>query len=581
MKISNITIGRTFTLLLLATIGLWSCDEDKILKETPLDFYSTANLYSNATEVEQGVIGLHASINNIYTNGGQWTTMLKGKGTDLSYDGENPAGSYWFTNWPVQIIPTDGKVKYFWELCYRVINRANTVIVSIEATEKSDQMWKNDPNQRELLLAEGKFFRAWAYRILVTMYGDVPLVTEPVAGPKTDFTRAPKTQIYELLEADLDFATKNLPDPGQEAAPGRITKGAAFHMLSEVYLAQEKWDQSISAASAVIDGSFGYALMQERFGTQLGKDDPLLGGGDVYYDLFRYGNQNDPANTEDIWVVQIEPNIDGGGNHQGERMWGPAYYRMGNDPDGKRAIVGDNPDATANIYLSTFSRPVAWNKPTNLVAYTIWQSDWDNDIRNARHNIFRDWRYNNPDSPNWFDKPIDFVNDYAEGQRNVLRDTSQYIFPFYMKAASPGIHFKDPNRSGGGSNHLDVYAMRLSETYLLRAEAYLGKGNKDLAAADINEVRNRAKASPVAAADVNIDYILDERIRELYTEELRLITLMRLGLLYDRTNRFNDNPVANGGKGAGIQPHHNLFPIPQSEIDLNTDGTLEQNPGYN
>lgn len=149
-----------------------------------------------------------------------------------------------------------------------------------------------------------------------------------------------------------------------------------------------------------------------------------------------------------------------------------------------------------------------------------------------------------------------------------------------MKAASPGVHFSDPNRSGGGNNHVDAYAMRLAETYLLRAEAHLGNGDATLAAADINVVRARANATPVLAADVDIDYILDERIRELYTEELRLITLMRLGLLYDRTIRFNNNPASNGGVGGGIQPHNNLFPIPQSEIDLNINGTLEQNPGY-
>ncbi|TKG95875.1 RagB/SusD family nutrient uptake outer membrane protein [Puteibacter caeruleilacunae] len=581
MNIKNIFKGRVMSVMLLLVMGLWACNEDSILKETPKDFYSTSNLYSTASEMEQAVIGLHATISSMYTNKGKWTALLKGKGTDVSYDGENPAGSWWLTDWTVQLIPTDSKASYFWDFCYQLINRANTLITAIEATEASDEMWIGKEDQREILLGEGKFFRAWAYRVLVTMYGDVPLVTEPVTKPRIDFTRTPKSEVYKLLEQDLTFATQNLPDPGQEAAPGRITKGAAFHMLAEVYLAEQKWQDAIDASSAVIEGTFGYALMQERFGAQLGNDDPLLGGGDVYYDLFRYGNQNDLANTEDIWVIQIEPNIDGGGNHQGERMWGPAYYRMGNDPAGKRAIVGDNPEATSNIYLSTFSRPVAWNKPTNLVAYYVWKSDWDNDIRNARHNMFRDWRYNNPDSPEWYGKPIDFVNDYPEGSRNVLRDTSQYIFPFPMKAASPGIHFTDPNRSGGGSNHLDVYAYRLAETYLVRAEAYLGKGDKDKAAADINVVRSRAQANPVAAADVDIDYILDERIRELYTEELRLITLMRLGLLYDRVHRFNDNPVANGGVGQGIQPYHNLFPIPQSEIDLNSDAELTQNPGYN
>ena len=172
------------------------------------------------------------------------------------------------------------------------------------------------------------------------------------------------------------------------------------------------------------------------------------------------------------------------------------------------------------------------------------------------------------------------MNDYPAGTRNTLNDTSQYIFPFFTKMASPGLHFTDLNRQGGGSNHVDRYAMRLAETYLLRAEAHLGNGNPGLAAADINVVRERANATPVNPGDVTIDYIMDERARELYTETFRLLHMMRLGILYDRTMKYHDNPVASGGPGAGIQPHHNKLPIPQSEIDLNLGGELKQNDGY-
>ncbi len=70
---------------------------------------------------------------------------------------------------------------------------------------------------------------------------------------------------------------------------------------------------------------------------------------------------------------------------------------------------------------------------------------------------------------------------------------------------------------------------RLAETYLLRAEAYLGLNQPGLAVIDINVVRSRSNADPVNAAEINIDYILDERLRELGVEEKRMLTLMRLG----------------------------------------------------
>jgi hypothetical protein len=117
--------------------------------------------------------------------------------------------------------------------------------------------------------------------------------------------------------------------------------------------------------------------------------------------------------------------------------------------------------------------------------------------------------------------------------------------------------------------------MRLAETYLIRAEAHLGSGNTTLAAADINELRRRAGAPDVVPGDVDIDYILDERLRELHFEEFRLLTLTRLGKLVERARAHNPVFV-----GHSIQDYHNLWPIPFSEIEANTEAVLEQNPGY-
>jgi len=112
---------------------------------------------------------------------------------------------------------------------------------------------------------------------------------------------------------------------------------------------------------------------------------------------------------------------------------------------------------------------------------------------------------------------------------------------------------------------------------LLRAEAYVNLNQPDLAAADINVIRSRANATPVDPADVDLDYILDERARELYGEEWRHITLRRMGKLYDRVKNLNNNPK---NPGLNIQPYHILWPIPQNQIDLNIDADMPQNPGY-
>ena len=101
------------------------------------------------------------------------------------------------------------------------------------------------------------------------------------------------------------------------------------------------------------------------------------------------------------------------------------------------------------------------------------------------------------------------------------------------------------------------------------------KQNKFIeAAASINAVRARANATPVAPQAVNMDLILDERARELMGEELRRLTLIRTGTLLDRVRRLN------AVSSLTIQDFNVLWPIPQSEIDGNTNADLKQNPGY-
>lgn len=259
-----------------------------------------------------------------------------------------------------------------------------------------------------------------------------------------------------------------------------------------MYLSQGKFQLAVDAASEVIDGG-AYALITNCIGSTM----DVFGSGDVFLDLFSFRNHSLPENKEAIWVIQFEPLVRGGSSYPGERTWGPAYFRMGNTPDGFPAFRGEFVDGQYTGYSDTLGRPVAWIQPTNYAAYFIWESDWDNDIRNAEHSIKRKFYYDNPASA-YHNQKIDFCL-YPTG----TRDTCQYIYPYFLKHAAPLNHFTNPLQSGGGWNHKDVYAIRLAETILLRAEAYVGLGNLELAAADINAIRNRANATPVLPADVD------------------------------------------------------------------------------
>ncbi|MCL6217678.1 RagB/SusD family nutrient uptake outer membrane protein [Zunongwangia pacifica] len=545
--------------LSLLGLSLVSCNED--LEEVPLDFIAATNAFQSPEDIETGIVGLYSLSRDWYSNDSKQSFTYVALGTDEAYFGEDPGGGT-LSNWDTDVNPTSDLPVRFWTQAFDLVYQANTVLAGIEKVEFSDESLQNK------YIGEARFFRAFAYRILVYMYGDVPLVTQPVTSPKIDFERTPKEEIFTLMEEDLDFAAKNLPTRGNEDQPGRLTQGAAYHLLSETFLGQEKYEEAVKAASHVIQ-DYGYALMTERFGNQ----NNYFGGENAYYDLFTMNNHNLDSNTEAIWVIQNDPNIVGGGQYSGERAFGPAYYRMGNTPDGYPALLGDVYNGSYSGYYNALSRPVAWVRPTNYVAYHIWREDWD-DGRNTEANIKRHFYFDNPASA-FHEMEIDW--DLYEERSSPLKDTAQYIYPYFMKVAAPYEHFKDLARGGGGYNHKDLYAFRLAETYLLRAEAYLGLGDYTNAANDINTVRARSNATPVEPAEVDLDYILAERARELYTEEWRMITLMRLGNLVERVRKYNDNPQ---NPGLGIEDHQNLFPIPQSEIDLNTENSLEQNPGY-
>ena len=114
----------------------------------------------------------------------------------------------------------------------------------------------------------------------------------------------------------------------------------------------------------------------------------------------------------------------------------------------------------------------------------------------------------------------------------------------------------------------------LFTVYLILAEAQFRLGEMADAAITINALRTRAKATPVTAANVNLDLILDERSRELVTEEHRRYTLLRTGTWFDRTKQYNRNA------GPVIALRDTILPIPQSVIDANLTKPMPQNPGY-
>jgi hypothetical protein len=435
-------------------------------------------------------------------------------------------------------------------------------------------------------VANAKFLRAFAYHFLANMWGGVPLVLHETSAPTFDYVRASQTEVYQQCKADLEFALQymvNIDAPTFKG--GKAPKEAVYHLLTEVNICLKDYAGAITAASAVIDGGKLH-LMQQRFGnlqnfTYSGYDltPPKVPWGDVYFDLFHDWNfQYKDGNRETIWNIAFDLNIKGGGgldespnggNFAVSRFYGPGYF----------LVVDKN--GVSNWLKDTLNgRPVGFFIPTEYVQNQIWnyKGDFSRDIRNSEYNIQRTFYWSNPAS-SFYRQPITTAN-VNSATIALWEPRLTPHFKKFVRAVPLGV---GPNLTGDGRKidngfeQKDWYIMRLAETYLLRAEAYMLKGDNSNAANDINAVRNRAHATPVAAGDVNMDLILDERVRELYGEEFRLNTLMRTGKLVEYLRKYNGYLKDNNYT---IPDHVNLLPIPRREIEANKGAVLEQNPGY-
>jgi hypothetical protein len=523
-----------------------SCSEE-FLDEVPKSSLSSETVLSSKTGFDNYLIALHQSARDELSQEDLGSFYDMQLGTDVATTGQEQTVN--FRNYATFLTPSAPAASSFWNWGYtKMILRANTIIEFAGKPELSG-LWASE-KEKNAVIAEARFFRGYTYNLLANLYGGVPIVDVTYQSPKTDFVRATRKEVYEFAKNDLEFATQWLPATVEKTKEGRIVKGAADHLLTEVYINLGDYDKAIESSTRLIT-SGTFQLMTTRFGVK--KDQP----GDVYSDLFAEGNQNrSTGNLESIYVWQYENlTVGGAGTNNGNntiRGWVPFLPNLKDPAGGTGMVVSDS-----------LGRGVAYSRPTTFFLYDLWKDNWDNDIRNSVYNIRRKFYYNNPAST-FFGKLVE--------KRVANEDTMRNVYPYLRKLE--GKPFNGNNTSGRTGKDFIVY--RLAETYLLRAEAYLRKGNAALAAADINTIRSRAKAKPVAASDVTIDYILDERARELITEEPRRRTLSRMGKLVERTRKYQTRQDVR----TTIQDYHELYPIPQSAIDANFSAKLTQNPGY-
>lgn len=570
----------------------------KLLEEQPRTFFAPT-FFTTADGLQGGVAGIYSSFR------GQWATQiftqLYNSGTDESLRGAAADVQHWFTyNNPV-IKSNTNDYAGFWNTLFIDINTANGVLqygvdANIPAATKTQ------------LLAQAKFLRGFCYFYLVTTFGQVPLHTTFNTSATAADAPAPLADVYAQIITDLTEAAADLPNTPAANTGKPATKATALYLLAKTYLwrgwstvAQANdFQQAYTVAKSIIDNKATYNLnLLPYFGN-----------------VFREGQE---YSTEVLMVIDHTKDLKFGQNsapgsfasgpseNKSNFFWRPNYptinanypssggasvcvrdIRNGRPfqrirPNSKYIIdVAFANRATDARYEGTFQTVFLSNSTQLAVAGTPGATTPRGQLINAVDTAiwFAD-RVVTPAERTAF-KGIIFEPDHLAG--STVKWTSSY-FPNLRK-------FNDSTRADLNDYSDRPYILfRFAEVYLIAAEAAFKGGATMQDAADmINVLRTRAAlkanqtpaeyalavaAQQITPAQVTLDFILDERSRELFAEDCRWWDLSRTKKLVERVQLYNSEGAA------GVQSYNMLRPIPQSQIDLVTEGPpFPQNPGY-
>lgn len=529
------------------------------MKEEPPHIITTVTLYTSYNGFQSGLNGLYSLVREDY-EGRSGSNYLRKEmwmnGNDNMTSNHRDGFARVAENWPnnnstyIEI-----SSNFYW--LYEIINSANTIIIHAEDEGIDWTGGKGTPeSNKNMVIAHARAIRAWAYKYLTFGWGDVPLNLNEALGSevKTDWVRTPVAQVRAQIIEDFLFAEQHIgTEPEYQ---GRITKGAIQTYLAEMYLIENNPSEALAWANKCINNQ-AYKLITARYGVK--KTQPGVPFMDMFYD----GNSNrNEGNTEALWVFPYEFNVVGGSGAI-LRRWHVSRYEQAR-------FAGKS-----NILKKTVERG---GRGLGRMSLTKWAIDnyEENDDRASNYAIRKYFILKTsdqnggegndvlPSKYNYGDTVrMDWSKDIDPSSRNRTN------WPYSRKWESAYSDYVDD-----AYQYNDLIYLRLAETYLLKAEAQLKLNDKPGAAITLNIIRARSNASQISAGDVDIDFILDERSRELLCEENRRCTLLRTGKWLERVRAYNHNG------GETVRDIDILFAIPQDVIDANLTLPMENNPGH-
>tara|TARA_Y100001947_G_scaffold41910_1_gene34685 strand:- start:171 stop:2048 length:1878 start_codon:yes stop_codon:yes gene_type:complete len=475
-----------------------------------------------------------------------------------------------------------------------------------------------------VFIAEARFLRAYAYYNLLDLYGNVPLTTEISTELPTQSNR---TELFNFIESELLGIESILLSSNEY---GRVDNIAAHALLSRLYLNAEAWTGQDRYADCVT-----YSQNVINSGYSLNIND-ANGNGTAYDELFLADNDVNGAQNEFIFALNFDGMQSqtwggttflvhaaiGGSMNPGEfgvnGGWGGLrttknlVNQFAVDLDVLNSSLGSQSDWG----LVGSATPNGWNGPdlemfqTGAQEFSIYavldsgelkfrfNEDWGNNYGdNGNDGTLESGGANIPVSAGTYFIVMDLstgtysISPFSSDKRGMFYTDGQNleiesIPPFEDGYAVTKWKNVDSNGNQGSDSagnfvDTDIPLIRLAEIYLNYAEATLrgGGGDTNTAVSLVNEIRERGfggSSGTISSGDLTLDFILDERSRELYWEGLRRTDLIRY-------NRFTSSTYlwpfkGNEATGVGVDEYRNLFPLPANVVAINSN--LTQNDGY-
>ncbi|KRD09040.1 carbohydrate-binding protein SusD [Flavobacterium sp. Root901] len=555
---------KIIIMLGIAVAVLSSCSnyiDEESLSNVPAD-----GTYKTASGFQLLVNTNYAWLKGIY-GGNPW---LFEAGTDMYAEGRTPepAGLSQYT----LLIPSSTNVEDLYNSCYQLIQSVNKTMYYSTITEQTANL--------STLVGEARFLRANAYFLLVQTYGGVPIVNENITTPVLSFKRNTAEEVYTQIISDLDAALASV-GTNSYGTTGKVNKRAVNDLLAKVYLTRgyETFGKAddFTKAAAYADAAIGGQTLAISF-DQLFKPGNDLNAETIFsvqYD--KASTSTSPTTLGNNQFYYFSSYLGGAETGAPLRSYNlcPTDYALGLYEKGDKRWEG-------TFMTEILEGPETTNGVTKNVLYYPYYRSTNPASLKVRHFY----------EPKWF-TPADKT---AWMTANASRLSATFVYhPWGEYSAAhtliknldcytiPVKKFDDPDpttpSSTGPVSTRDIIVSRLGETYLIAAEAYLKAGQPGTGLDRLNEVRRRAGVANATLAEFNIDYILDERGRELLGEYKRWFDLKRTGTLVARASAHNYKIKASNFVGVGGQLKI-LRPIPQVALDLNQNKDFPQNPGY-